>query len=67
MSRAVEAGRLDQTLAVTSRDEIGLLTTAFNRMVGQLRLKERLQGIWRPHPGVGGYDCQGGAAASKRH
>jgi class 3 adenylate cyclase len=42
-TRAVEAGRLDQTLAVTSRDEIGLLTTAFNRMVEQLRLKERLR------------------------
>jgi len=42
-TRAVEAGRLDQTLAVTSQDEIGLLTTAFNRMVEQLRLKERLR------------------------
>jgi class 3 adenylate cyclase len=42
-ARAVEAGNLDQTLAVTSRDEIGLLTTAFNRMVEQLRLKERLR------------------------
>src|SRR5258708_10724511 len=42
-TRAVEAGRLDQTLAVTSRDEISLLTTAFNRMVEQRRLKQRLR------------------------
>ncbi len=42
-TRAVEAGRLDQTLVATSQDEIGLLTTAFNRMVEQLRLKERLR------------------------
>jgi class 3 adenylate cyclase len=42
-ARAVEAGQLDQTLAVTSRDEIGHLTTAFNQMVEQLRLKERLR------------------------
>ena len=42
-ARAVEAGDLNGTLVVTSRDEIGLLTTAFNRMVEQLRLKERLR------------------------
>jgi adenylate cyclase len=42
-TRAVEAGDLGGTLAVTSQDEIGLLTTAFNRMVEQLRLKERLR------------------------
>lgn len=42
-TRAVEAGNLDQTLAVTSKDEIGLLTTAFNRMVEQLRLKEHIR------------------------
>src|SRR5882724_7760349 len=42
-AQAVEAGDLGGTLAVTSRDEIGLLTTAFNRMVEQLRLKERLR------------------------
>ena len=42
-TRAVEAGRLDQTLAVTSRDEIGHLTAAFNQMIEQLRLKERLR------------------------
>ena len=42
-ARAVEAGKLDQTLAVTSQDEIGYLTMAFNRMVEQLRLKERIR------------------------
>jgi adenylate cyclase len=42
-AKEVEAGRLDGTLVATSRDEIGHLTTAFNQMVEQLRLKERLR------------------------
>jgi class 3 adenylate cyclase len=42
-TRAVEAGNLDQALAVTSKDEIGVLTTAFNHMVEQLRLKEHIR------------------------
>ncbi len=42
-TRAIEAGHLDQMLQVTSRDEIGALTAAFNRMVEQLRLKERIR------------------------
>src|SRR5947207_689959 len=42
-TRAVEAGKLDETLAVTSQDEIGYLTMAFNRMIEQLRLKERIR------------------------
>jgi len=42
-ARAVEAGDLDQTLAVTSQDEIGSLTVAFNRMIEQLRMKERIR------------------------
>jgi adenylate cyclase len=42
-TRAVEAGDLGQTLAVTSQDEIGLLTVAFNRMIEQLRTKERIR------------------------
>jgi class 3 adenylate cyclase len=42
-TRAVEAGNLDETLTVTSEDEIGHLTTAFNRMVEQLRHKERMR------------------------
>jgi class 3 adenylate cyclase len=42
-AKAVEAGNLQGTLTATSRDEIGQLTVAFNRMVEQLRLKERLR------------------------
>ena len=42
-AKAVEAGDLDGTLVATSQDEIGHLTTAFNQMVEQLRLKERLR------------------------
>ena len=42
-ARAVEAGHLDETLPVTSQDEIGHLTVAFNRMVEQLRHKERMR------------------------
>jgi adenylate cyclase len=42
-TRALESGQLDRPLAVTSRDEIGDLTTAFNHMVEQLRLKERIR------------------------
>lgn len=41
-ARAVEAGRLDHEIEVTTRDEIGHLTEAFNRMVEQLRMKERI-------------------------
>jgi class 3 adenylate cyclase len=42
-TQAVEAGRLDGSIDVTTRDEIGQLTTAFNNMVEQLRHKERLR------------------------
>jgi adenylate cyclase len=42
-TRAVQAGHLDETLAVTSQDEIGHLTVAFNSMVEQLRAKERMR------------------------
>jgi class 3 adenylate cyclase len=42
-AKAVEAGDLEGTLVATSRDEIGHLTVAFNQMVEQLRLKERLR------------------------
>jgi adenylate cyclase len=42
-TRSVEAGQLGVELAVTSRDEIGQLTEAFNRMIGELRAKERIQ------------------------
>lgn len=42
-ARAVEAGHLDEKLMVTTQDEIGQLTNAFNSMVEQLRLKERIR------------------------
>jgi class 3 adenylate cyclase len=42
-TRSVEAGNLDEALSVTSTDEIGHLTAAFNRMVEQLRLKEHIR------------------------
>ena len=42
-TRAVEAGHLDGSIDVTTRDEIGQLTTAFNKMVEQLRHKERMR------------------------
>jgi adenylate cyclase len=42
-TQQVETGRLDVALQVTSRDEIGRLTIAFNHMVGQLKEKERVK------------------------
>src|SRR6202022_2506199 len=40
-TRAVEAGHLDQSIDVTTRDEIGQLAAAFNRMVVQMRDNQR--------------------------
>src|SRR5215813_7484374 len=42
-TREVEAGHLDRSIKVISADEIGQLTAAFNRMVEQLRHKERIR------------------------
>jgi adenylate cyclase len=42
-TREVEAGHLDRPIKVISGDEIGQLTAAFNRMVDQLRHKERIR------------------------
>ena len=42
-TRAVEAGRLDGSIDITTRDEIGQLSAAFNRMVEQLRQNERIR------------------------
>ncbi|MFS8110385.1 adenylate/guanylate cyclase domain-containing protein [Rhizobium jaguaris] len=42
-TRAVEAGHLDQSIDVTTRDEIGELAAAFNRMVVQLRENQRVR------------------------
>ena len=42
-TRDVEAGQLDRSIDVVTSDEIGQLTAAFNRMVGQLRQKEEMR------------------------
>ena len=42
-TREVEAGQLDRSIDVVTSDEIGQLTAAFNRMVGQLRHKEQIR------------------------
>jgi adenylate cyclase len=42
-TREVEAGRLDRSIEVITADEIGQLSAAFNRMVEQLRHKERIR------------------------
>jgi adenylate cyclase len=42
-TREVEAGRLDQAISVSTQDEIGQLSAAFNRMVEQLRRNERIR------------------------
>lgn len=40
---AVQGGELDTELPVTSRDEVGQLTAAFNSMVRELRAKARIR------------------------
>ena len=42
-TREVEAGRLDRSISVTTRDEIGQLSAAFNRMVERLRQNQRVR------------------------
>lgn len=42
-AQAVQAGRLDEEVPVTSGDEIGDVTLAFNEMVAGLRAKERIK------------------------
>jgi class 3 adenylate cyclase len=42
-TRDIEAGRLDRPISVNTRDEIGELTAAFNRMVEQLRRNEQIR------------------------
>jgi class 3 adenylate cyclase len=42
-AREVEAGHLDGSIAVTTHDEIGQLSAAFNHMVEQLRQKKEIQ------------------------
>ena len=45
-THAVEAGALDIEVPVTSTDEIGGLTSAFNRMVKELRAKARIRDMF---------------------
>jgi adenylate cyclase len=42
-TREIEAGRFDQLIRVSTKDEIGQLSAAFNRMVEQLRRNERIR------------------------
>ncbi|KWV51442.1 adenylate cyclase [Bradyrhizobium macuxiense] len=42
-TREVEAGRLDGTITVTTQDEIGQLSAAFNRMIETLRHNQRIR------------------------
>jgi class 3 adenylate cyclase len=42
-TRAVEAGHLEGRIDITTRDEIGQLTAAFNAMVEQLRRNEKMR------------------------
>jgi class 3 adenylate cyclase len=42
-TREIEAGRLDRSISVTTRDEIGQLSVAFNRMIERLRQNQRIR------------------------
>ncbi len=42
-TREVEAGRLDRPISVTTGDEIGQLSAAFNRMIERLRQNQRVR------------------------
>jgi class 3 adenylate cyclase len=42
-TRAVEAGRLDGAISITTEDEIGQLSAAFNRMIETLRQNQRVR------------------------
>src|SRR5262249_9870194 len=42
-TRHVEAGNLDRSIAITTQDEIGQLSLAFNRMIEQLRHNEKIR------------------------
>jgi adenylate cyclase len=45
-TREVEAGRFDKSIPVTTRDEIGQLSIAFNSMIERLRNNERTREIF---------------------
>jgi class 3 adenylate cyclase len=42
-TREIEAGRLDGSISVTTRDEIGQLSAAFNRMIERLRKNQHIR------------------------
>src|ERR1700677_3875208 len=42
-TREIEAGRLDRSISVTTRGEIGQLSAAFNRMLERLRQNQRIR------------------------
>jgi adenylate cyclase len=42
-TKAMEEGRIDVTVPVLTRDEVGQLALAFNRMVAELRERERIK------------------------
>jgi class 3 adenylate cyclase len=42
-TREVEAGRLDGAITITTQDEIGQLSAAFNRMIDTLRQNQRIR------------------------
>jgi len=44
-TQAVEAGNLETIVPVTSKDEIGHLTQAFNQMVSQVREKKKVEAM----------------------
>jgi class 3 adenylate cyclase len=45
-TREIEAGRFDKSIPVTTRDEIGQLSIAFNSMIERLRNNERIREIF---------------------
>jgi adenylate cyclase len=45
-TRQIEAGRLDHSISVTTGDEIGLLSAAFNRMIERLRQNQRIREVF---------------------
>jgi class 3 adenylate cyclase len=67
-TREIEAGRLDRSINVTTGDEIGQLSEAFNRMIERLRQNQRLRETFGryidPRIAEGLLD-QGAAAASE--
>ena len=45
-TQAVEKGKLDGVIDVTTHDEIGQLTRSFNNMVSELKVKEKIKGVF---------------------